>query len=311
MSNLRDAVGLCIPYGRANSQYETQFEPATGTVWGYFNPKQGAPCFSLGLLKDIASHDEAFARACGRVEIDGHSYQANQYVLASRIPRVFNMGGDLALFSMLIKTQDRHAIGSYAKLCIDNMYRRMQNFRSSTLTTISLVQGDALGGGFEAALASDVIIAEESAQLGLPEILFNLFPGMGACSLLARRVGLRAAEELVLSGKIMTAAELHKLGVVDVVATDGQGETAVRNWIARNAKRRNGLQGVLRARHLIHPVTREELEGIVELWVDAAMRLRERDLKMMSRLVRAQVRRMDSGEVVAVPEALVAAEAAA
>jgi len=311
MSNLRDTVGLCMPYGRVSSQYETEFEPATGTVWGYFNPKQGAPCFSLGLLKDIASHDEALARASGRVEIDGHSYQANQYVLASRMPRVFNMGGDLALFSMLIKTQDRHAIGSYAKLCIDNMYRRMQNFRSPTLTTISLVQGDALGGGFEAALSSDVIIAEESAQMGLPEILFNLFPGMGACSLLARRVGMRAAEELVLSGKIMSAAELHKLGIVDVVATDGQGETAVRNWIARNAKRRNGLQAVLRARHFIHPVTREELEGIVELWVDAAMRLRERDLKMMSRLVRAQVRRMDSGEDIARAQDLVAAEVAA
>ena len=311
MSNLRDAVGLCIPYGRADSQYETEFEPATATLWGYFNPNQDAPCFSLGLLKDIASHDEAFARDCGRVEIEGRSYQANHYVLASRTPRVFNMGGDLALFSMLIKSQDRHAIGSYAKLCIDNMYRRIQNFRSPTLTTISLVQGDALGGGFEAALSSDVIIAEESAQMGLPEILFNLFPGMGACSLLARRVGIRAAEELVLSGKILTAAELHRFGVVDVVATDGQGETAVRNWIARNEKRRNGLQAVLRARHLIHPLMREELEGIVELWVEAAMRLRERDLKMMSRLVRAQVRRMESGERIPGAGALVPAEVAA
>jgi DSF synthase len=311
VSNLRDTVGLCIPYGRVNSQYETEFEPATGTLWGYFNPKQDAPCFSLGLLKDIASHDEPFARDCGRVEIEGRNYQANHYVLASRTPGVFNMGGDLALFSMLIKSQDRHAIGSYAKLCIDNMYRRIQNFRSPSLTTISLVQGDALGGGFEAALSSDVIIAEESAQMGLPEILFNLFPGMGACSLLARRIGIRAAEELVLSGKILTAAELHRIGVVDVVATDGQGETAVRNWIARNEKRRNGLQAVLRARHLIHPVTREELEGIVELWVDAAMRLRERDLKMMNRLVRAQVRRMEPGESIVGTGTLVAAEVAA
>ena len=105
MSNLRDTVGLCIPYGRANSQYETEFEPATATVWGYFNPNQDAPCFSLGLLKDIASHDEAFARDGGRVEIEGRSYQANHYVLASRTPRVFNIGGDLALFSMLIKSQ--------------------------------------------------------------------------------------------------------------------------------------------------------------------------------------------------------------
>ena len=64
---------------------------------------------------------------------------------------------------------------------------------------------------------------------------------------------------------------------------------------ARNAKRRNGMQAVMRARQFIHPVTREELDGIVGLWVDAALRLGERDLKMMSRLVRAQTRRMESG----------------
>jgi DSF synthase len=48
------------------------------------------------------------------------------------------------------------------------------------VTTIALVQGDALGGGFETALSSNVLIAERSAKLGFPEILFNLFPGMGA-----------------------------------------------------------------------------------------------------------------------------------
>jgi DSF synthase len=305
MSNLNDAVGLCLPYGKANSQYETEYELATGTLWGYFNPP-GTPCFSLNLLKDIAAHDEPLTLKCGRIEIGGEVHEPSHYVLASRSPRVFNVGGDLALFSLLIKAGERDAIANYARLCIDNMYRRISHFRNPTLTTISLVQGDALGGGFEAALTSDVIIAEESAQMGLPEILFNLFPGMGACSLLARRIGIRAAEELILSGRIYTAAELHKMGVVDVLATDGQGESAVRNWIAKNAKRRNGLQAVHRARQFIHPITREELDGIVGLWVDAAMRLGERDLKMMGRLVRAQMRRTEAlpaggGTVVEMP----------
>jgi DSF synthase len=293
MSNLMDVAGLSVPYGKVDSQYQTEFEPATGTIWGYFHPRD-TTCFSPSLLKDIAAHDEALEAARGRIEVEGQTYTPSHYVLASRTPRVFNMGGDLALFSLLIKAGDRDAIAHYARLCIDNMYRRISRFRSPTLTTISLVQGDALGGGFEAALTSDVIVAEESAQMGLPEILFNLFPGMGACSLLARRIGLRAAEELILSGKVMTAAELHRLGVVDVVATDGHGESAVRGWIAKNAKRRNGMQAVFRARDFIHPVTRAELDGIVGLWVDAALRLTDRDLRMMHRLVRAQARRMES-----------------
>jgi DSF synthase len=294
MSNLRDAMGLCLPYGKANSQYETEFEPATGTVWGYFNPKDGVPCYSLSLLKDILEHDQQLMRNGAKVEVDGMMHAVNYYVTASRIPGIFNVGGDLALFSMLIKTGDRQALEHYAKLCIDNIYPRTRAFFSPTLTKIVLVQGEALGGGFECALASDVIVAEESAQMGLPEILFNLFPGMGACSLLARRIGMRAAEELILSGKVLPASELYKMGIVDVLATDGQGETAVRGWIEKNAKRRNGLQAVHRARQFIHPVTREELDGIVGLWVDAALRLGERDLKMMNRLVRAQMRRMES-----------------
>lgn len=307
MSNMRDAMGLCIPYGKASSQYQTEFEPASGTIWGYFNPR-GTACFSLGLLKDIRAHDEALAANGGQIEIDGQMCKARYYVLGSRTPRVFNLGGDLALFVLLIKARDREALAHYAKLCIDNMYPRIRNFFCPTLTTISLVQGDALGGGFESALSSDVIVAEESAQLGLPEILFNLFPGMGAYSLLSRRIGMRAAEELILSGRVIGAKRLHEMGIVDVVAPDGQGESTVRQWIASNSRRRNGMQAVYQARQLVQPITREELDGITDTWVDAALRLEDRDLKMMGRIVRAQMRRMETGDVADVTAAALAEE---
>jgi DSF synthase len=307
MSNMRDAVGLCMPYGRANSQYETEFEPANATIWGYFRPK-GVACYSLGLLKDLYTHDERLAANRGRVEIDGEMRDVSYYVTASRTPKVFNLGGDLALFVLLIKSRDREALAHYAKLCIDIVYPCSQSFFSPTLTKISLVQGDALGGGFEHALASDVIVAEESAQLGFPEILFNLFPGMGAYSLLSRRIGMRAAEELIMSGRVLPAAKLHEMGVVDVLAKDGEGPTAVRTWIASNARRRNGMQAAFRARKHVHPVTREELDAITDVWVDAAFRLGDRDLKMMSRIVRAQMRRMEQGDVGDVGAAALAEE---
>lgn len=306
MSNMSDAVGLCVQYGRANSQYQTQFEPATGTIWGHFNPR-GTACFSLGLLKDIRVHDEALAMNGGKVDIEGEMQTANYYVCGSRVPGVFNLGGDLALFVLLIKARDREALAHYARLCIDNMHARIQNYSVPTLVTVSLVQGDALGGGFECAMSSDVLVAEESAQLGLPEVLFNLFPGMGAYSLLARRLGMRAAEELILSGRVLSAAKLHEMGVVDVLAKDGAGETVVREWIAKSWKRRNGLQAVMRARQLVHPIQRDELDAIAEVWVDAALRVEDKDLKMMSRIVRSQMRRMESGEAIDVTAEAVAA----
>jgi DSF synthase len=159
--------------------------------------------------------------------------------------------------------------------------------------TIALVQGDALGGGFECALSFDVLVAERSAKMGLPEVLFNLFPGMGAYSFLSRKIGTAAAEKLIMSGTVYTAEELHRLGVVDILADDGQGENAVRDYIARNRRKHNAHKAIYRSRRRINPLTYEELRDIVDIWLDAAMQLEEQDLRKMTRLVEAQGRRFD------------------
>jgi DSF synthase len=224
-------------------------------------------------------------------------HKVHTYVAASRVPKVFNLGGDLALFLLLIRSRDRDALAHYARLCIDNVHSQVRHYECPTLSTVSLVQGDALGGGFEMALCSDVIVAEESAMMGLPEILFNLFPGMGAYSLLARKATPRIAEELILSGKVLPAARLHEMGIVDILARDGEGEAAVRDWIAKNARRRSGFQGVMRVRQHVNPVTRAELDAIADTWVDCALRLDDRDMRMMSRVVRAQHERMEAAAV--------------
>ena len=295
MSNMNDAVGLRIPYGSENGQFQTEFEMASGTVWGYMNPK-GNPCFSLALLRDIRAHDEALEASGGLIEAEGEQHPVRYYVGASRSTGAYNLGGDLALFMLLIKARDRVALSRYAEKCIDNLHARIRHYGSPTLTTIALVQGDALGGGFECALTSDVIVAEESVQMGLPEIMFNLFPGMGAYQLLSRRVGARAAEEIMLSGRPLAAARLHEMGVVDVLAKDGQGESAVQAWIAANRRRENGMRGIFGMRQIAHPITRAELDAGVETWVDAALRLNERDLRMMAWLVRAQAARMERAD---------------
>jgi DSF synthase len=303
---MHDAAGLRAPC-RTYAEVEYEFEPATGTVWGYMR-QRGNPCFNLSLLKDIRAFGGELTANGGHIEFEGAMHKVHYYVAGSRVPRVFNLGGDLALFLLLIRARDRDALAHYAKLCIDNVHARAQNYFCPGLTTISLVQGDALGGGFETALASDLIVAEESAMMGLPEILFNLFPGMGAYSLLARRLTPRAAEDLILSGRILPAARLHEMGIVDILAKDGEGETAAQAWIARNARRRSGYQAVMRVRKQVNPVTREELDAISETWVDCALRLEDRDLRMMSRVVRAQMDRLEGGTVADVgQEALAAA----
>ncbi len=130
--------------------------------------------------------------------------------------------------------------------------------------------------------------------MGLPEILFNLFPGMGAYSLLSRRVGTKRAEEMIFSGRIYTAAELHEMGVVDVLAEDGLGEAAVDDYICRNDRRRNAMQAIFSCRQHLNPISYDELLNITNIWVDAALRLEEKELKLMSRIGRSQLKRMQA-----------------
>jgi DSF synthase len=305
MSNMNDAVGLRIPYasrdGQTRIHTEYEYEPSSATLWGYMAQK-GNPCFSLALLNEIREFDAELQANGGLLDIAGETYPVRYYICGSRIPRVFNLGGDLGLFMLLIKARDRGALVRYAAKCIDNLDARINHYGCRNITTLALVQGDALGGGFECALSSDVIVAEESAQMGLPEILFNLFPGMGAYQLLARRIGVRAAEELILSGRVQPARKLHEMGVVDVLAKDGQGESAAQQWIAANRRRQNGTQAVFGLRQIVNPVSRAELDAVAESWVDAALNLSERDLRMMSWLVRAQLERGPRAEPAAAVE---------
>jgi DSF synthase len=157
--------------------------------------------------------------------------------------------------------------------------------------TIGMVQGDALGGGFEQVLTNDVIIAERDSRMGLPEILFNLFPGMGAYSLLCRRLDGVRAQKLILSGRLYEALELEELGLVDLVVGRGEGPAAVREYLERNRRRHGTLLALSRVRQRCQPVTYEELIDVTDVWVETAMGLDDADLRRMEHLVRAQLRR--------------------
>ena len=269
-------------------QIEVRFDPEHAVAWTYMKPSD-APCFNLGMLEELRAHESAIESCGGLVLYKGDLHQIHYLVIGSRIEHIFSLGGNLTKLVPLMQLRNRDALMHYAKLCIENMYARICNY-NSPLTTVSLVQGEALGGGFETALASNVIIAERRSRIGLPEILFNLFPGMGAYSLLGRRVGMKRAEEMIFSGRIYTAAELHEMGVVDILVEDGAGEAAVYDYSRRNARRRNGMQAVFDCRRHFNPVSYDELLNITNIWVDAAMRLEDKDLKLMSRLGRSQLK---------------------
>jgi DSF synthase len=146
------------------------------------------------------------------------------------------------------------------------------------------------------------VIFERSAQAGFPEVLFNLFPGMGAWPLTIRKAGFAVANDMVLTGRLFTAEQLLRRSLVDVVVEDGDGEEAIVEVVRSVDPRLRGTLAALHARQMTQPITYESLQSVVDMWADTALGLTTRDLRLMERLARAQVRKVGGDDEGAVEE---------
>ena len=273
------------------SQFSTRYDSETAAIWCWMQPKP-RPCMNTTLIEELTLSQQRLT-AFYQSQQSGFIWPFHYLILASKIPGIYNLGGDLELFYQCIIDRDEEKLRKYAYSCVKLLHRNIDNL-DLPITLISLVQGQALGGGFEIALSCDVIIAERSAVLGFPEILFNLFPGMGAYNLLTRRIGSALAERLILSGKTWPATELYEMGVIDVLAEDGQGMQAVENYLKSHNQSHNTIRAIKKIRRMVQPVTKKELYDIVDIWVESAMLLDKKDLSKMQRLLTLQKHQKDS-----------------
>lgn len=267
-------------------QIHVDYDAETLTLYWWMKPSP-RPCFNAAFLEEVERFESRLQQHQGWMQHEGRECKVENAVFGSRIDGVFNLGGDLSMFIQAILRKDRRTLSHYGELCVNNMYRRVSGF-AADIVTYSLVQGKAFGGGFECALASEIIVAERSATMCFPEVLFNMFPGMGALSLLGRKIGMKKAEDIIMSGTVYTAKQMYDLGVVDELTEDGNGLAATRAMIKARQRRRNSYRAMSLAKREFQPIRHEEMKAIVGVWVDAAMRLETRDLRMMARLVRAQ-----------------------
>jgi DSF synthase len=247
-------------------------------------------CFSVALMKEMR---EFLKRTSDRLTMRASNADAGlTHVVVASDVNVYNLGGDLDLFCRLIRERNREHLLAYARLCVEGVHEIHAGLNRN-VHTVALVQGDALGGGLELALSCQTIVAESGVGMGFPEVLFDLFPGMGAYSFLCQRVSPRFAEEMMLNGTIYSSDELHRLGVIDVLVPKGEGVQAVHDLIRRNQRISHARTAMNRVRQIRNPVTLTELMQVTEIWVDTAMQLGEKSMRTMERLVRAQQKRPD------------------
>jgi DSF synthase len=191
----------------------------------------------------------------------------------------------------MVRSKHLAGLKLYGKLCVE-LVHWFEMAAERDIFTLALIKGDALGGGLECVLPMHRIIMESQAEAGFPEALFNLYPGMGAWNFVSRRAGAGVATDMILSAGVYKAEELKRLGVIDVVADEGQGEAALENEIHKGAPRLRGKLSALRIRSRMAPVSLEMLETVVYDWAEQALGLTDRDLRLMERLARAQLKKV-------------------
>lgn len=132
--------------------------------------------------------------------------------------RAFCAGSDVKEFESL-----KGRVGEGKLLLEKAVYRRLANL---PMPSIAAIQADALGGGLELALCSDIRIADERAKLGMPEVRLGVMPGSGGTQRLPRVIGVARAKEMILTGEIVDAAEAGSIGLVNKVVPAGEAMTA-------------------------------------------------------------------------------------
>ncbi|WMD22775.1 crotonase/enoyl-CoA hydratase family protein [Achromobacter seleniivolatilans] len=283
----------CHPFTAAGNmnQISAFYEEGRRVMWMMLRA-QPRPCFNHQLIDEIMT----LARAA-----KDSGLPIDFWVTGSLVPQIYNVGGDLNFFAEAIRTGKREALRAYARACVDCVHAASRGFDTGAVS-LAMIEGTALGGGFEAALAHHFVLAQNNARMGFPEMAFNLFPGMGGYSLVARRSGMKLAEELISTGESHTAEWFHGKGLVDSLFEPGDAYKATRTFIDVLRPKLNGIRAMLRARQRVLNLSRSELMDITEDWVEAAFSIDPKDRAYMERLVIAQNRRT-AGNPDAVQEA--------
>jgi enoyl-CoA hydratase/carnithine racemase len=218
-----------------------------------------APCNEIGSV--ALAELERFVAALDSLEHDAHcliisSARAEGFCAGADLRELYRRSGELPAAERLAGLRD----------FLERIHRVMNALDAAPLVTIAAVHRFVFGGGFELALACDLIIADRTARFCFPELRLGLIPGFGGIPRLKRELGNAMIRDLLLTGRSINATKAQTAGLVSQVVAEGDALRAARSTAAQIGK--FDRETTRTAKRFIKPIPREELRREIEIFCE-------------------------------------------
>ena len=155
-------------------------------------------------------------------ELEIATSHASALIIYSALPQGFSAGADLRELHTRGRDLPMDERVAGVRQFLERIHRVLNIIDASPLTTIAAVHGVCFGGGFELALACDLIIADKMARFCFPELRLGLIPGFGGIPRLKRDLGNAVVRDLLLTGRSFNVQKAQAIGLVSQVAAEGE-----------------------------------------------------------------------------------------
>ncbi len=217
------------------------------------------PCNEIGsaTLEEL----EKFAAA-----LETAANQASALIIHSTRQAGFSAGADLRELYTRSQAMAAGARVAGVREFLERIHRVLNILDASPLTAIAAVHGVCFGGGFELALACDLIIADKMARFCFPELRLGLIPGFGGIPRLKRDLGNAVVRDLLLTGRSINAAKALGVGLVSQVTSEGEALRVARSTAAQVKKFDRPTSAA--AKRFIKPIPYDELRREIDLFCE-------------------------------------------
>ena len=253
----------------------------------FINEKE--TCFSLNTLRELNIFLDYLE------EISKRENKTIYYIVQGKIETgIFNLGGDLALFKELAEDKNLKKIQEYGYNCIKLIHRNLHMYKHNVIG-IAIINGEARGGGFEAALSFERTVGVKNMKVSLPEYIMGFFPGMGAFEMLSRKVGYVKTKNIIMENINFTTDKLYEDGVIDALYDSyDDALRGVLKYIHIIKKNPNVFFALKKMEERENDIGYEELKSSVELWAEVIYNLKSIHLKKIEKILTFQKRQKEN-----------------